>query len=60
MNKILKYTGVPLLVTLGWAGYLFIGYFTSGRRIEGWEGLLLLGMMAVIICICESIQPSYR
>lgn len=60
MNKILKYAGIPSLITLGWAGYLFVGYFGFDRRIAGWEGGFLLGLMFIIVVICEAIRPSTR
>jgi len=60
MNKILKYAGIPTAITLGWAGYLFGTYFLIGRRIGDGEGLILLGLMFVVVLICEAIQPSFK
>lgn len=62
MNKILKYAGIPSLITLGWAGYLFTGYFASGRNIALWEGGLLLGLMFIVVAICKAIRryPTFN
>ena len=59
LKKIKRLTWIMFGITVGWGAYILGKWKFFNQNVESWEGFVFIGLMVIVVFLCEIISPSF-